>query len=33
MTRQIVFYGIVLGILAFVACGGYSQAPTSLSPP
>lgn len=33
MTRQIAFYGIVLGIVALVACDGHPQAPTPFVPP
>ena len=33
MTRQTAFYGIVLGMVALVACGGQPQAPTPLGPP
>ena len=32
MTRQIAFYGIVLALLALVACDGHPPAPTPLGP-
>ncbi len=33
MTRQIAIYGVGVGIVALVACGGVPQAPTALGSP